>query len=457
MKIDCPISEQAKINPEVVAVCDQGRNYSYSDINQIILNLQYFFTEKKLQSGDKVVLFIDNPFHLFLCMWSLLRLNIAVLPINHKFPNMVVDTHFRQVNAKKVITNKLSYNSSPVIYLPKVSNLQTTKKQFLSSLQLNKHLFYLLSSGTTGTAKVIVHTLNAFYEHVAAVKLFMYLNSNTVYLLNLPLFHVSGLGIVFRTFLSGAKLVISNKDNWVKDISEFKVTHLSMVETQVKQCLNGNETIFLGIKVLLLGGSKFSNEILDRLITQKVPVFLSYGLTEAATQVFTKNLLTGKSLHLMDIICKDKQILIKGKQLFKGYYTEGLTVLPLTQTDYFETRDLGIMKNLELKILGRSDNCFISGGENIFPEEIEGVIQTHSFVKRVIVIPIPDQLFQFKPVAFVDINNQNFNLNDLYEFVQDKLPNFKQPVNYYHWPSSYPETGIKLNRTWFQAYMNNNG
>ncbi len=148
-----------------------------------------------------------------------------------------------------------------------------------------------------------------------------------------------------------------------------------------------------------------------------------------------------------------------------GYLTDKGIEKPLDADGWFYTKDRGEWdENGNLRILGRVDNMFISGGENIQPEEIEAALKLHPLIDEAIVFPQPDPLFGQLPAAIIrgDIFHAKTISSDasrshtsqemsaieaeLEVFLADKIARFKRPRRYYPWPENAEQTGLKVNR-----------
>jgi O-succinylbenzoic acid--CoA ligase len=134
-------------------------------------------------------------------------------------------------------------------------------------------------------------------------------------------------------------------------------------------------------------------------------------------------------------IASDGEILVKGETLFKGYGTGTRLHLPLTSDGWFQTGDLGVVDAKGcLTVLGRKDNMFISGGENIQPEEIEKALLAIKGVEQAVVVPKEDKEFGYRPVAFVKFHGQAIDPAHLTDILKKELPRFKIPDIFYPWP-----------------------
>jgi O-succinylbenzoic acid--CoA ligase len=135
---------------------------------------------------------------------------------------------------------------------------------------------------------------------------------------------------------------------------------------------------------------------------------------------------------------------VRGETLFAGYVEGAAIDRPLDTDGWFRTGDLGELDaDGYLRVRGRKDNLFVSGGENIQPEEIEEVLCRLEGVEDAVVVPIPDPEFGSRPVAFV----RGGRLDDPTRALEPLLPRFKIPVAFHRWPGGVE--GMKVDRAFF--------
>lgn len=128
-------------------------------------------------------------------------------------------------------------------------------------------------------------------------------------------------------------------------------------------------------------------------------------------------------------IVADGEILVKGAPLFQGYWKkENIVEKALDKEGWFATKDLGANSQTSyVYILGRKDNLFISGGENIYPEEIERAILSLPYITEAYVIPVQDPEFGNRPVAFIP-QEAPYTLDTLKDHLRPLLPGYKLPT-----------------------------
>ena len=151
-------------------------------------------------------------------------------------------------------------------------------------------------------------------------------------------------------------------------------------------------------------------------------------------------------------IAPDGELLVKGQTLFLGYKEGEQITNPIDDLGWYHTGDLGKFDAQGfLSVWGRKDNMFISGGENIYPEQIENAIQLHPDIHQVLVVPVFDHKFGQRPVAFIDAGQVRGILQEIEAFLEGKLPRYMYPIAYFDWEDAPERVGIKDSRKEFAA------
>ncbi|MES2344763.1 MAG: AMP-binding protein [Chlamydiota bacterium] len=301
----------------------------------------------------------------------------------------------------------------------------------------------LFTSGSTAEPKIACHSMENYLFSARGTNEVLSLGSNDRWLLSLPLFHVGGLAILFRCMLASATIVLSELP-LIDSVLFHQITHLSLVPTQLYRLLQEPtykiEQCARQLKSILLGGAPIAESLLKKAIDKGFNIHQTYGLTEMTAQI-TMDPYPGPLPFRELKIAQDGEILVKGHTLFQGYLN---TPLILDQEGWFATRDLGIWTSSNmLRILGRKDNLFISGGENIQPEEIESALLSLPNIIEAIVVPKMDLEFGMRPIAFIEQDTKENNFLPITEMLKKKLPSYKIPIKFF----SFPETSsLKRNR-----------
>ncbi|MBW4561463.1 MAG: 2-succinylbenzoate--CoA ligase [Mojavia pulchra JT2-VF2] len=326
-------------------------------------------------------------------------------------------------------------------------------------------LIMIPTGGSSGEIKFAIHTWETLMASVQGFTAYFELNSVNSFCV-LPFYHVSGLMQFMRSFTTGGQLAIlhfKTLESRLLDNIEISKFFISLVPTQLQRLLqNPALTDWLSqFKTVLLGGAPAWNELLEQARFHRIQLAPTYGMTETASQIATlkpNDFLNGKVSsgqilpHAQVTICNQQgeilnineigNITIKAESLALGYYPN------IWQTqDYFQVDDLGFIDAQGyLSIVGRSSDKIITGGENIYPAEIESAILSTKIVADVCVIGIPDKQWGQALTAIYIPQNFKITSLDVKVALQDKLSKFKIPK---HWISqnSLPRNSQgKINR-----------
>ena len=308
-------------------------------------------------------------------------------------------------------------------------------------IQKDQPTFLLQTSGSTTHPKLVVHSLNTLLASAEASKHNIPFQIGDRWLLSLALWHIGGLAIFFRALCGGATVIVPDSAHTLaENIHRHHITHLSVVALQLQRILDSQIDVS-SLKHVLVGGGPIPEVLIQSARHANIPVYTTYGMTELGSQLCTtgpnaslKELTTaGRPLKGWSIkIDETGEICAQGTPLFLGYLTpNGLHNVRDSQ-GWFHTGDLGTLhEDGSLKVLGRKDAQFISGGENIYPEEIEKVLSDFPTIKLAIVVPIPNMTYGQRPLAFI---LGEFSPSELHTHLLKYLPSFKHPDIFLPWP-----------------------
>jgi o-succinylbenzoate---CoA ligase len=439
--VNCPISENARRNPRHYALVGHEHTWTYQELDAAIRNLCHFLKKTGIKENHRVA-FIAKPISsTILLFFALLRLKAIACPLSFRIPERQLPEYFQLLKPSHILepeTLSLSTIASPPC---------------THTIHLDQLATFLFTSGSSGVPKIVCHSVANHYYNALGAMIPLQLNASSRWLLSLPLFHVSGIGILFRCFLRGATVVLDNLTNF-EAISKFKISYISLVPTQLYRLLKEPpefiEKIRHSLQCILLGGAPLPPALLDAASKLSLPIFTTYGMTEMSSIITLSTPDTQQSSKKVPLyrnlkIEKDQEIWVGGKTLFKGYWDASCeTIVKADQNGWFPTKDLGRWTDThQLEILGRKDRQFISGGENIQPEDIERALCSLPGIRGASVLPIPDAEFGERPIAFIDVEANHHSLEHIREKLQDILPKFMHPIRIFQYPSS--DSSIKPN------------
>jgi o-succinylbenzoate---CoA ligase len=278
--------------------------------------------------------------------------------------------------------------------------LQVAKLTAQVDSQQHQHTIMIPTGGSSGEIKFAIHTWSTLSASAWGFQEF-YQVTEINSICTLPLYHVSGLMQLVRSILTDGKLVIVDFKQFCEDpqiINQLDLTDyfISLVPTQLTKLLDLDAQWLTQLQTILIGGAPPSMELLVKARKAKLPLALTYGMTETASQItslkpaefLAGNNSCGRVLpHVkIELGSPDREIKISAKSLMLGYFPT------LDSLTYFQPDDLGLFDaDGYLTILGRTSSKIITGGENVLPIEVVNVIMATGLVADVWVVGCPDR------------------------------------------------------------------
>ncbi|MDR1751716.1 MAG: o-succinylbenzoate--CoA ligase [Enterobacter cloacae] len=420
---------------------------SWQQLCTRIDNLAAGFHQQGVEAGDGVLLLAHNHPQTLLAWLALLQCGARILPVNPQLPHPLLEVLLPQMTLRFALVLDGHYDRLAAL------SMHAPSGEYRVVWQPERLASMTLTSGSTGLPKAAVHTCGAHLASAEGVLALMPYGDDDDWLLSLPLFHVSGQGILWRWLQAGARLTVREKQPLEQALQG--CTHASLVPTQLWRLLNTHQRIAL--KAVLLGGAAIPVELTQQARAQGISTFCGYGLTEFASTVCAKEADgepdVGSALPGREVQVVNGEVWIKAQSMASGYWRDG-ALLPLTNSEgWFATRDRGELHDGRLTILGRMDNLFFSGGEGIQPESLERIIATHPHISQVFIVPLNDAEFGQRPVAVVECE-PGTDITRLPEWVQGKLARFEQPVHWLVLPAELKNGGIKISRQALKQWVN---
>ncbi len=402
-----------------------------------------------VRRGAVVGLRLDTSPEAAALLVALWHLGAVAAPLSPRLPAAVLPGLLRTLGATALVAPTWAGETGvPVLHPAHLFAAPPLPLPAWPDLDLHTPATLVFTSGSTGTPKAALHTLGNHVWSARGANANIPLTRGDRWLLTLPLYHVGGLGILFRTLEAHSDLAFGKPDALLSG----DITHASLVATQLYRLLREQtEKPAAALKALLLGGSAFPPALLDEALHRRLPVHTSYGLTEMASQVTTtppgadQEMLrsSGRLLRHRELeIDGQGEIRVRGLTRFAGYQTAEGRVTPFDANGWYATGDMGFLDaDGFLHVTGRRDFLFISGGENVQPEEVERALAACGVLQSA-VVPVPDAEFGQRPAAFVTPEALE-NLPALRRDLERLLPRFKIPIAFFDFPEA---SGLKPDR-----------
>lgn len=329
----------------------------------------------------------------------------------------------------------------------------------------------MYTSGTTGKPKGVLQTFgNHFYSAVSSA-LNLGLSSADKWLCVAPIFHISGFSIIMRGLIYGMTVRLVEKfraEEIERILANEAVTIMSVVPFMLKKLIQQQNKTNIhynsAFRCMLLGGGTIDRETLEICLQRSIPVVQCYGMTETCSQIIAlrsadallKLGSVGQPLFSTQLkLSKDGEILLKTPALTPGYLNLP-DKLPSKMIDgWYRTGDIGHLdKEGYLYIDGRADEMLISGGENIFPQEVEQVYQRYPQINEVAVVGQNDSVWGQVPVAFV-VSDRRLSTTKLMNYGYEHLARYKVPQHYIFVSELPKNASGKIRRFMLREKLNN--
>jgi O-succinylbenzoic acid--CoA ligase len=444
-----PWQAWADKTPFAIALKSAGKAWCWKDLQQRVDSLCAGFARQGVVEGRGVALRGKNSLNALLSYLALLQAGARLLPLNPQLPAALCDSLLPQLDIDFI----LDLSDRPLETAIPALTLSHGHCAMTPSYQPARIATLTLTSGSSGLPKAAAHSVAAHLACARGVLGLIPFCAANAWLLSLPLFHVSGQGIVWRWLTAGAQLAVAEELPLAEALQG--CSHASLVPTQLWRLLNQSR-LPASLTDVLLGGAEIPLELTQRAERAGVRCWCGYGMTETASTVTAKRADgaagVGEPLAGREVRIVEDEILIRSESLAAGYWRQGKLAVLTDGDGWFHTRDRGAWRDRELQVAGRLDNLFFSGGEGIQPEDIERVLAAHPRVERAFVLPMADAEFGQRPVALID-RSAGMPFETLSQWLEGKLASFQQPVRYFDLPADIAQGGIKVSRRRLQEWL----
>lgn len=457
----CPIHHHAQAQPDALALWTPGRRWTYAELDAAIAATCARLREQE-EGGRRVALRMRRGPDLVLLLWALWREGRVAVPLSTRWPSAKARRAVQRIGARLLVSREsdlLGNEGGDLRVRPPEQIVRKEGRGGSGSTRqsIQRRATILFTSGSTGTPKAVLHSWANHLYSAKGANANLPLRAGDRWLLSLPLYHVGGLAILVRCALAGAAVAVPDRDASLSASTERTgATHLSLVSTQLRRFLEAREGPLPNrIRGVLLGGGPVPPTLLQRGHTRGWPLHMSYGSTEMASQVTTtppgaplRDLLTaGRCLpHRRLRINDDGQILVAGSTLCLGMIDDG-GLREGREDGWFPTGDVGHLDaEGRLHVHGRMDRQFVSGGENVQPEEIEAALERIDGIDRAVVVAIPDEEYGRRPVAFVRSEGGGEVPEGWEMSLETVLPRYKIPDAAHPLPTAALQSQMKVDR-----------
>ena len=447
------LAHRANVMPATVALVDDQGEHTYAELNRRVDRVAGALWSVGVKPGDRVAMLAWNAPEVVELVHAVSRLGAILVPLNARLRVDELAFQLRDAEVALLVCDaSLSETAAAAareagIASPRVFPLATTTGGVFPRVEVHDGddpLCIMYTSGTTGLPKGVVLTYGNIFASAAGSVFNLGVLAGDRWLAVLPLFHVGGLSIVIRSVLYGTAMVLHRQFDeraLSASLRRNAVTHVSVVSTMLQRLLDVDaEPCAPQVRVVLVGGGPVPEALLERAAALGYPVVQTYGLTETASQVATlapgdaiarlgsagKPLVTTR-LRIDATPGEPGEILVSGPVVTPGYFRRPEATAAAILDGWLHTGDIGRLdEDGYLYVLDRRDDLIVSGGENVYPAEVEALLLQHPAVRAAAVVGLPDPAWG-QVVAAAIVAENGVVPEEIEAWMRERLAGFKVP------------------------------
>ena len=454
---------RTRATPRATAILIGDESLTYAELDHLV-NLAAARLAEQAEPGTRVAALLPNCLAFVCLIHATARIGAILVPLNIRLtpPELIwqIERSGSEVIVHDTETAELvtSLALTDLRLLPAEKLLTGTspaeRPALLSgAFDMERTQAIVFTSGTSGKPKGAMLTFaNHFFSALASAYRLGVLPGDR-WLCCLPLYHVGGLAIILRSCLYGTAVVLHQRFDEAAISSSLDrdgVTLISLVPTMVYRLLQFRTNLPWpsSLRHVLVGGAAASLDLLQACHAAGIPVSTTYGLTEAASQVATmlpgdaakKPGSVGHPLLFTTVTIKDAdgrslpagevgEIVVNGPTVMRGYVGDPEGTANLLRDGQLFTGDVGYVDaDGDLWVLQRRHDIIVSGGENVYPAEVEDILMQHPAVEEACVVGMADEEWGHRvAAAIVSRESDRATTADLLAFCRARLAGYKLP------------------------------
>ncbi len=475
----------ARLWPDKMAVVYEQTRLTYQQLDERVNRLANALRSNGVVKTDRLAVLSENTHKYLEIYFAASKLGISVTPLNFRLADDEV-RHIVDDSESTVFFVGDGYEDRVVTLKPSLTDI---KLWISMDKQTDGFLFYedmisentaeepgldpaedemailMYTGGTTGLPKGVMMSHRGLMTAVAGSAIMCGFRRDDITCFVLPLFHVSFWPAFSVLFVQGTVVINRKPDinSMLKLIQDEKCTHINAVPTLYGWMLQGADVDaydLSSLRLITYAGSPFPQELLKQCISKFGPIFeQAYAMTECIGGTFllkedhvlegdrSKLLASaGKPCVIVDVSVKDEddndlpsgeigEIVIRGKSMMMGYWKNPELTAQAIRNGWYHTGDLGYLdEDGYLFLVDRKADMIVTGGENVYPKEVEDVLYQHPAVAMAAVVSAPDAKWGERVQAAVVLKpDQDASQEDLIAHCKEHLAGYKCPKAVEFW------------------------
>ena len=448
------VAHRASALPRHPAVEFGAEVWSFAELDHRVSAFAQELLGAGVRPGDRVGLLAGNSAHYVAAVFGTARAGAIVAPLNWRLAAGELAWQLNRIGTRLLLHDQAFASAASEIAraagIPAMSIAGGADGAVSGPCEWpgtwSGDFVLMFTSGTTGRPKAARLTFENFFASAAASAFNIGVDPADRWLACMPLCHVGGLSIATRSLIQGTTAVIHagfDAGAVNRALREERITLLSVVPTMLARMLEADERPYPpSVRAVLVGGGPVSRDLLERAAARGLPVLQTYGLTEATSQVTT--LAPGDALAHLGSAGKPLfsvrlrvaapadqpgEILVAGPTVFPGYFDDPEATARALRDGWLHTGDIGLIDAEGfLTILDRRHDLVVTGGENVYPAEVEAALEAHPAVREAAVVGLPDPHWgQVVAAAVVLRDARPPGWGELEAWLRERLAGYKVP------------------------------
>ncbi len=458
----------AEYSPEKLALVEGDKKASYQQLNEKAKAYSgRIHDEFELEKGDRIAILSGFSIELIALFGAAQKAGFILVPMNTRLTSKEIAYQIADSGAKLVVAEEEFKEKLTEVEVRSIgfNGLEGNGSEYSNEITESDPIFILYTSGTTGFPKGAVYTHGMLFWNSVNTALRLDLTSQDVTVNCMPSFHTGGWNVLITPLLHRGGTIWLERDfdtnKILRNLEKSGSTLFMAVPTMLKMMSdsgNCESTNFEKIRYFIVGGEALPIPTIEYWSNLGIPIRQGYGLTEVGPNVtslhqsdtiqkrgsigFFNFYVQGKIVDESGEECRVDEVgelWLAGPNVTPGYWHNDQANEDSFSKGWFKTGDL-VRKDADgyLYVAGRKKEMYISGGENVYPREVEKVLQNNESVSEAAVIGVPDEKWGESGAAFIVKSNENDTSEErLRSYCLENLAKFKIP-RYFFFVDAFP-------------------
>jgi O-succinylbenzoic acid--CoA ligase len=412
-------SYQRHASPEKTALinAETGDEWTYREFDRSVEKTASRLWSMGVRPGDQLGILLDATPDFARLVHATWRIGVIFVPLNTRLAETELAEQMGRIDLAALICEGAyatrASRVGPELLSRSLSELRSEPLAEFSpqNPSLDSPRTMVFTSGTTGEPKAVILSGTNLVTSAVASAFRLGILPDDQWYDPLPGYHMGGLAPIIRSALYGTTVVLASEFDATQALSHlrtYSVTGTSLVPTMLDRILDAGD-LPDSLRFVLTGGAPTSTGLIERCESRRIPIHPTYGMTETASQIstaapkeaFCHPEQSGRPLAFTRVRAvvngealppgEPGELVVSGPTVTKGYYGDAETTERAFGLHGYHTGDLGVVeRNGSIRVIGRLDDVIITGGENVHPEEVSGVLTEHPAVETAAVVGVPD-------------------------------------------------------------------